>query len=420
MKPGFFIDFPAIQSHLTDSEVDELAYVLRHARTLSMGPCLKQFEQEFAGYLGVGYAFGVSSASAALELAAMVTGIREGDEVILPCHTFTATALPFMRKKAKLVFADIHPDTWVMDIDDVLRKITPKTKAIVPVHLYGLPVDMCRLGSIARQHGITIIEDCAQALGASQNGRKVGTFGTVGCFSFHSQKNITTLGEGGMIVTDDETIAEQILGLRKIGQRPYDNQQNYWEPAMTNVIEAVVGELPFNFALGEIQACAGYLLLRRLEALNDRRRVLRASIIVSLAHHPEMVFQTIPEDCITSAHLLPVRIDEISLCATRNDVIGVLYKEWGIKAVVQYNPLYRYDLFNKHGYMPDGSCPESDRFYNSMISLPFSPDMNIREFDYLIYAVDNCLQDIKDRQRTMQIPMTNNRKEMYDCSMQKS
>jgi dTDP-4-amino-4,6-dideoxygalactose transaminase len=402
MKPGFTIDFPAIQSHLTDSEINELVFALRHARTLSMGPYLEQFEQEFAEYLGVRHAFGVSSASAALELAAMVTGIGEDDEVILPCHTFTATALPFMRKKAKLVFADIHPDTWVMDVNDVLRKITPKTKAIIPVHLYGLPVDMERLCAIADQKKITIIEDCAQALGASQNGRRVGTFGIAGCFSFHSQKNITTLGEGGMIVTNDDSIAEQILGLRKIGQRPYDKRLYYWLPAMTNVVEAVPGELPYNFALGEIQAFTGHLLLKRLETLNERRRTLRAAIIKSLAHHTEISFQAVPEGCISSGHLLPVRIDEESLNATRDDVISSLYEEWGVKAVIQYNPLYRYDLFNKNGYTPDGSCPESDRFYDSMISLPFSPDMNIREIDYLIYSVDNCFKNIKNRQLAMQ------------------
>lgn len=388
------LDFPAIQTHLTPEEIQQIAEAIRSANTLTMGPLLKEFETLFAEYLGVRHAFGVANATAALDLAAMILDIGPGDEVILPAHTFTATALGFMRKGCRLVFADIEPTTLVMDVEDVRRKITARTRVVVPVHLYGLPVQMSALTASAQEHGLLVVEDCAQAPGAKVDGRSVGTFGDFGCFSFHSQKNITTLGEGGMIVTDRTDYAEKILGLRKIGQRPFVRQQKYWLPAMSNVIEAIPGVIPHNYALGEIQAFAGTLLLKRLDAQLERRLAMRNRIFDELAHHPELSFQAIPTNCRSALHLLPARFDGHRFGTDRDQLIGLLYEKYKIKCVVQYYPLYRYELFRRNGYT-HADCPNTDAFFDNMISFPFGSDFTDAQIEYLIASIDAAVTELK-------------------------
>ena len=385
------LDFPAIQTRMNVDELSELCAAIERATTLSMGPYLHEFETAFARFLSIKHCFGVCNASCALELAAMLSGVDEGDEVIVPAHTFTASALPFLRLKAKVVFADINPRTFVMDIVDVERKTTPRTRAGVAVHLYGLPVDMDALMDLARGHGLMVIEDCAQSPGAEWNGRKTGTFGDFGCFSFHGQKNLTTLGEGGMIVTNRDDYAEKILGLRKIGQRPFVNQSRYWLPAMSNIVEAAPGLVPYNFALGEIQAKAGTIMLRRLEEINRRRRENFAKITVALHHHKELQFQESPPNALSAMHLLPARFTMTSSGKSRDDLIEMLHNDYRIKCVVQYYPLYRYELFQKHGYADDGSCPETNRFFDSMISFPFGTDCTDDDVDYLILSTDAAI-----------------------------
>ena len=388
------LDFPNIQTYHSEEEVALLADAIRGAKTLTMGPRLKGFEESFTSYLGVKHAFGVSNATAALELGAILSGVSEGDEVILPAHTFTASALPFLRRKARLIFVDIDPDTFLMDMNHVRKKITARTRVLVPVHLYGLPVAMDQVMELAQRHNLWVVEDCAQALGASFKGRKVGTFGHVGCFSFHSQKNLTTLGEGGMIVTNDDDLAEKILGLRKIGQRPYRNQEKYWKPAMSNVAEVIRGELPYNFALGEIQAYAGDLLLRRLDNINAVRERQYHFIVRSLKDLPELVFQKIPDDRQSAFHLVPARYNGIPYRKNRDDLIDLLYRDYGIKCVVQYCPLYRYNLFQENGYA-QADCPQTDLFFDNMISFPFASDMPQQDLEALVSAARDALMRLR-------------------------
>ena len=389
------LDFPSIQTRMNGDELSELCVAIEQATTLSMGPYLREFETAFAEFLSIKHCFGVCNASCALELAAMLCGVGEGDEVIVPAHTFTASALPFLRLNAKVVFADIDPRTFVMDIVDVKRKMTSRTRVVVAVHLYGLPVDMDALINLARGQDLMVIEDCAQSPGAEWNGRKTGTFGDFGCFSFHGQKNLTTLGEGGMIVTNRDDYAEKILGLRKIGQRPFVNQSRYWLPAMSNIVEAAPGLVPYNFALGEIQAKAGTIVLRRLEEINRRRRENFVKITVALYHHKELRFQESPPNALSAMHLLPARFTMTSSGKTRDDLIEMLYNDYRIKCVVQYYPLYRYELFRKHGYADDGSCPETNRFFDSMISFPFGTDCTDDDVDYLISSTDAAICRLK-------------------------
>jgi len=184
------------------------------------GPNLKNFEASFRDYIGSKYAIGVSSGTSAMFLAYQELDLSPGDEVIVPSHTFIATASPLAYFKAKPIFVDIDPDTYCMDIEQVKSKINSKTKCIVPVHIYGHPVDMDPLVEISHEKNIKIIEDCCQAHGGKYKGKSIGNFGDIGIFSFFPSKNMTVGGDGGMIVTNDEGLYERMKVMRDHGQRP--------------------------------------------------------------------------------------------------------------------------------------------------------------------------------------------------------
>jgi perosamine synthetase len=391
------MDFPGVQTFHTDEEISIIADAIKSPASLSMGKYLKTFEDQFSEYLGVKHAFGLSSATAALDLSAILSGAGAGDEILVPAHTFAASALPFLRSKSKLVFVDIDPESFVMDLNDLKRKITSKSKVVVPVHLYGLPINMTELMAIAKENSLFVIEDCAQAPGATWNGKKVGSFGDLGCFSFHGQKNITTLGEGGMLVTNNPKFEEKILGLRKIGARPYDKQEKYWRPAMSNIIEAIPGQLPFNFAMGEIQALAGSLILKRIDDINSARKSYFNRINNELMDYTELQFQKITTNSESAYHLLPARYNGKDNGKRNDNLIEDLYIKFGIKCVVQYYPLYNYELFINNGYSIDkNACPKSDDFFDNMISFPFKSEMTSSELDYLISSIKNVLNSFRN------------------------
>lgn len=281
----------------------------------------------------------------------------------------------------------------MIDVADIESKITEKTKVIVAVHLYGVPAAMDKIMDLARANNILVVEDCAQAPGAEYKGKKVGTWGDFGCFSFHGQKNITTLGEGGMIVTNNDDFANKILGLRKIGARPFENQEKYWKPAMSNIIEAIPGEFPENYALGEIQAFAGNLILKRIDDINERRANYYNRFKDELKDYSELKFQKVPTEAKSSYHLLPARF--VSDYAHRDDLIDMLFTEYGIKTVVQYYPLDRYELFMNNGYAPN-TCRKSDEFFDNMISFPFMSDMEDSMIDYMINSIKECINKLRN------------------------
>ena len=189
---------------------------------------------------------------------AFVATLNPGDEVIVPAYTYCASAIPFGDLGAHIVWADINKDTWTIDPDDFERKITPKTKAVVAVHLLGIPCDMKRIVAIARRHGIKVVEDCAQALDCRIDGQHVGTFGDFGCFSFHAAKTMTTLGEGGMFVCSDDQVAHNVPGIRHNGLCAFQGErERYWVPAKSNVDEFLEDRWPQNFCLGEAQCALG-------------------------------------------------------------------------------------------------------------------------------------------------------------------
>jgi len=390
------VDFPLIQTRLLPDEEKKVMECIHTARTLTMGPHLAELEENFAKFLGVKYAVGVDNCTHAIELAAMLLDLGPDDEVILPAHTFTASALPFLRTKTRLVFVDIDKETFVMSEESILDRITKRTKAIVPVHLYGLMAPMKMISEVARKNNIVVIEDVAQAPGALIDGKIAGSWGDFSCFSFHSQKNITALGEGGLIATNNSDAHEKILGLRKIGNRPYKNQDKYWIPAMSNVIEAVPGKIPYNFALAEPNACAANCILSRINDINETRRNQANRIKKGLSDFPELEFQKIPSGYIHAYHLLVARYRASH--SERDDLIDILYNQYGIKCVVQYMPLYNYELFQRNGYN-EHNCPKSDDFFKNMISFPFWSNMALDTMEYMIDSTRKAITCLRNKKK---------------------
>lgn len=381
----------------TDEEVALVAEVMQSADPLTQGRHQAEFEKAFCDYTGSRYAFAVSSATAALELSALLCRLSQGDEVIVPAHTFAASAIPFARAGAKIVWADIDPETRVVTASTIAPCITLRTRAVVIVHLYGLVCDMDPIIELARKHDLTIVEDAAQALGARYKGRQAGSMGDFGCFSFHTHKNISTLGEGGILTVKNDADAALVPGLRHNGMRPFaDERAHYWIPAMSNVDFDIEGLWPYNFCLGEVQCALGTRLLTRLDKVNADRAKRAERFITAMQEFPELVFQTVPEGCEHSWHLLAARYDGKKYTRTRDDLIALLAYTYGIKCVVQYYPLYRYPMFWRAGF-GDGRCPETDRFFDNMISFPFHHWMADDQFGYMLKSLRDALLRMRSK-----------------------
>jgi dTDP-4-amino-4,6-dideoxygalactose transaminase len=241
-----------------DDEVRQAALRVIESGRYIKGPEGDSFEKEFASRIGSKHAIAVSSGTAALHLAYLALGIGPGDEVILPSHSFIATAAPLIHLGAIPIFADIDPATYTIDPREVSRLATPRTKAIVPVHIYGQPAEMAPLTEIAKRRGIKIIEDAAQAHLAEYGGKRVGTLGDVAIFSFFPSKNMTVAGDGGMLTTNDDKVAATLRMLRDAGRAPGKKYEH-----------DIAG---FNYRLSEIQSAIGRVQLRHLEAWTAKRR----------------------------------------------------------------------------------------------------------------------------------------------------
>jgi len=259
--------------------------------------------------------------------------------------------------------------------------------------LYGYAVDFHSIISFCKKKNIKIIEDCAQAIGAEIYGKKVGSFGDFSCFSFHTQKNITTLGEGGMLFVKDKKLSLKVPGLRHNGHCDFKfKRKNYWLPAMGNLDLDLKGVWPYKYTLSEVQCGAGVVMLRRLNSLNSKR-IKRAKIFIKeLSNFKELEFVNPKEKNRHVYHLLSAYYRP-SKTVNKNNLIKILYEKYSIKCAVQYYPLYKYDLFKKMG-QGGKKLFNTEKFYNNMISFPFHIWMSDKEFNYLISSVKKALKKI--------------------------
>lgn len=394
---GFKVNFPPMIRPYTQAEKDAVMAMMDDVQGQTQGTQMRAFEAEFKEYSGAKHAFAVDNCTNALRLAAILCRLEPGDEVIVPAYTFCATAIPFGKTGATLVWADIDPDTWVTDPKDVERKITDKTKAIVVVHLLGMPVDMPAILALADKHNLRVVEDCAQAPGASINGQHCGTFGDFGCFSFHGAKNMTTLGEGGMLTVKNDDDAKLVPGLRHNGCRAWQGQRDrYWVPAMSNVdIDDELKVWPNNFCIGEAQCALGREAIKMLDPTNDKLIAQREKIMAKLADTPEISFAKAPEGYRHIVHQFIMHFDGSAFGKDRNDLLDLLTTTYQIRAIVQYYPLYRYDLFKKFGF-GGHDCPVLEGWWDNTFSFPWYAGMDDETIDYLTTSLKQAIADLKN------------------------
>ena len=385
------IPFSGRAHFYTKEEQDTVIEVMQKATTLTQGVYQESFQNQFCNFIAVDYAFALNNATSALVLSAQLCQFKTDEEVIIPSHTYTASAYPFLRQGAKIVWADIDASERVVTPETIEACITNKTKAIVVVHLYGYCADMPEIMRLAKKYNLLVIEDCAQAIGAKINGKMVGSFGDFGVFSFHSHKNISTLGEGGMLTVKDKKFAKIIPLLRHHGHCDFDfERKKYWLPAMGNLDFPELNSeriWPNNFCIGEVECALGEKLLGRVKLMNLKKRKRALRFIDELKDFSDIEFHRVDSDR-HNYHLLVGKIVN-----NRRDIFIDKMSKKGVQCVVQYYPLNRYDFYKKAGY-GDAKCPIADNFYDNMVSFPFSEIMDDDKFEEMIEITKVVLLDL--------------------------
>lgn len=390
----FKINFSGTGHKYTQDEIAVVVEAMQNADPLTQGKYRDTFEQKFCEYNGNKYAFSVCNATAALELAAQLCIFKKDDEIVAPSHTFTSSVYPFVKKGAKVVWADIDLDSRVVTLESIKKCVNPKTKAIVVVHLYGFIIpDIQKIADFAKENNILLIEDVAQAMGTSIEGKKAGTFGDFGIFSFHSHKNITTLGEGGMLTVKEKKYADIIPMLRHNGHCGFDyEREHYWQPAMGDLdLPSLDGEnlFPNNYCLGEVECALGAKLLDRIDEMNAQKRERAVKFIDALKEFDDLIFHRV-EDDRHNYHLLVAYVKN----SKRDEIMKKLVYDKKIKCVVQYYPLNRYPFYQKLGF-GEANCPNADEFFDNMISFPFQHWMSDEDFLYILEATQEVMMELK-------------------------
>lgn len=341
------------QPQIGEEEIRAVNEVLESGM-LAQGPKVAQLEADFAAYCGTKFAVAVNSGTAAIHAALYAAGVREGDEVITVPFSFIATINPILMLGAKPVLVDIDPRTYNMDVGKVEALITDKTKAILPVHLYGQPVDFAKLNTIASARGIKIIEDACQAIGAEYDGRRAGSLGDMGCFSLYATKNIMC-GEGGMITTDDEDAA---VAMRQFRQHGMSAQYEYMD-------------IGYNYRMSDLHACIAIEQLKKADDFNATRQRNAILLNEGLKGLKGIELPTVADTRTHVFHQYTVRVTE-DADIDRAELASKL-KENGIGAGVYYPKcLHMFPHIAKYGYAT-GDFPESERAASQVLALPVHP-----------------------------------------------
>jgi dTDP-4-amino-4,6-dideoxygalactose transaminase len=354
---------PRAQYESHRAEIDAaIRRVLESGRYI-LGDEVTAFEREFADYVGVRFASGVGSGTEALHLALAACGVGPGDEVVTVAHTAVATVAAIELCGATPVLVDIEPDYFTLDPNQLEDAITSRTKAVIPVHLYGQPADLHAVISIARQHGLRVIEDCAQAHGAVYRDRRVGSWGDVACFSFYPTKNLGAIGDGGAVVTNDPSLAEKVRCMREYG---WASERN---------VSAVTG---WNSRLDELQAAVLRVKLQFLDADNARRREI-AGLYDELLRDSDLVLPKRRADATHVFHLYVVRSEE------RDELLARLRAE-GVGALVHYPvPVHLQPAYLNRLRGAD-KLPNTERAAKEIVSLPIYPELTDAEIERVAAA----------------------------------
>jgi dTDP-4-amino-4,6-dideoxygalactose transaminase len=362
-----FLDLKAHHASLTE-EFDRAIREVIERSAFAGGPFMEKFEEEFAAFCGSSYAIGVGNGTDALWLALLALGIGEGDEVITVPNTFIATAEAITYCKARPVFVDVNQDTFTMNPAELEKSLTERTKAIIPVHLFGQPADMDPILEFARANGLFVVEDAAQAHGAEYKGRKAGTMGDAGCFSFYPGKNLGAFGEAGAVVTNDPELRNQIQMLRDHGQsRKYHHTTMGWNCRMDGIQAAVL-----SIKLGHLDEANS---LRRKHALEYNRVFagideIRTPFEVKYARH---VY-----------HVYAIRVQE-------RDEIRRHLQEKGVGCAVHYPvPIHLQEACRNLGY-EEGAFPIAEKLAEEFLSLPMFPELTAEQIEYVACRVSEAV-----------------------------
>lgn len=376
----------------------ELAAVLEtiNSEWITAGPRTQSFEKKFAQLIGVKEAVAVSNGTAALFLALKAAGIGPGSEVLCPSITFVATAAAVIQCGGRPVFVDIVSlENPTMCPEDAARKITPRTKAILPVHYAGIPAEMDALSALASAHGLKLIEDAAHSPGAYYRGRACGSFGTAGCFSFFGNKNIAT-AEGGMITTNNPDVAARLRSLRSHGMTVTSWDREKGRPSHYDLTE--VG---FNFRFDDIRAALGLVQLEKLEKMNRQRGQLvqryndqfaRAGIDITLP------FAAVGPEKDPAYHIYPVLFGD----SQERDSIGEMLKAEGIQTSLHYTPVHQFSAFQK--LTPNVHLPLTEAFASRELTLPLYPSLSEAQVDTIVSTVVHCYASTHEHYQQRVLP----------------
>lgn len=360
---------PVFQPSIDQEEIDSVTEVLK-SKWIGLGLKTQEFEKKFARFIGVKNAVGLNSGTAALHLAVKALNINSG-EIIVPAITFVTTAFAATYNNATPIFADVYEDTLNIDVDDIKRKITSKTKAIIPVHYGGHPAEMDEINEIAQQHNLKVIEDAAHACGAEYKGKKCGSFSDVACFSFHPVKNLATC-DGGMLTTNDEKIDEKVRKLRWCGitkgtfERTKKTYSWYYE----------VVDVGYKYHMNDIIAAIGLVQLKKLKKTNSRRKEI-TKIYNENFRKLNWIETPIEKSYVNSSnHNYVVKVSK------RDKFMDFLSKN-GISTSVHYMPLHLHPVFKN--IKPN--VPVAEKVWKRLVTLPLYADMTNEQVEYVVKTV---------------------------------
>lgn len=403
------LHFVPVEANIAREEIEAALEVLKSKKLSQLaGETVGDFEKAFARYCGVRYAIAVNSGTSALHVALAAAEIGPGDEVIIPPYTFMATANAILHQNAIPIFADIDPKTYTLDPEALERTISDKTKAVIPVHILGQPADMDGIIDVAKAHGLVVVEDCAQSNGAEYKGRKVGRFGDLGCFSFYLNKNMTTGGEGGMIVTNDETLAKRTRSIRNHCRpevSPYPNVPAH------NVYEAI----GYNYRMLAVQAAIGLVQLRKLDKFN-RIRIKNAAFLTSRIKEIEGIQPPYVRPDVKHVYwAYGARVIEEKLQASRDEFAKALLAEGihsegytpipvhlqkVIKEKVGYGKThcpFECKWYDKPIEYKEGLCPNAEKLGREDLLLPVYPTLTKKDLNDIVRALDKVASAIRKR-----------------------
>ena len=379
MEQNPFIPFS--RPWIDETEIEAVSEVLA-SKWISTGARVREFERAFAEHIGVKHAIAVSSCTAALHLSLVVTGIGIDDEVITTPYTFTATAEAIRYVGAKPVFVDINPETLNIDVNRIEKAITPKTKALMPVHIAGLPCEMEPLHQICQEHNLLLIDDAAHAIPAEYKGQPIGTLGDLTAFSFYANKNITT-AEGGMITTNSDAYAEPLrtMRLHGIDKDAWSRQskRSIWRYDITTE--------GYKYNMTDIQAAMGLCQLMKINKIHERRQNIIQIYNDELSKIPQINVPATPDEMFKHAwHLYIIQLNDVD----RDQFVETLRDE-NIECSVHYVPLHLFDFYQKQYGYSVGDFPCAEKVFEKVVSLPLHPALTESDVHIVINTIKRIL-----------------------------